>query len=108
MGWERRARGGRYYTRSRREGGRVVREYVGSGRVAELIASLDAAERSQRLEVAQLAEVERQRLQRIDAPIGALCDLVDALVNDALTAAGYHRHDRGEWRKRPGGEEQTD
>jgi hypothetical protein len=34
MGWDK----GRYFTRSRKVNGRVVREYVGTGEVAELIA----------------------------------------------------------------------
>ena len=45
MGRETRKRGGRYYTKSKRVKGRVVREYIGTGEVAEIIATLDAAGR---------------------------------------------------------------
>ena len=42
--WEKRERGGLYYTRSRKVNGRVVREYVGSGASGELAALMDAQE----------------------------------------------------------------
>ena len=42
--WEKRKRGGLYYTRSRKVNGRVVREYVGSGALGELAALMDAQE----------------------------------------------------------------
>jgi hypothetical protein len=100
MGWETRARGGRYYTRSRREGGRVVREYVGTGPAAELARRRDAQERARRREQAALLRAERDRLDAVDQAVAELCDLSDALARGALTLAGYHRHDRGEWRKR--------
>jgi hypothetical protein len=50
VGWETRARGVRYYTRSRRINGRVVREYIGTGPVAEAIAALEARDRVARLD----------------------------------------------------------
>jgi hypothetical protein len=36
--WEKRQRGGLYYTRSRKENGTVVREYVGGGVLGQLAA----------------------------------------------------------------------
>jgi hypothetical protein len=38
----------KYYTRSKRVDGRVVRQYVGSGEFAEVMAELDALERAER------------------------------------------------------------
>ena len=99
MGWETRHGSGRYYTRSRKVNGRIIREYVGTGLVAELAAQQDVGARAQRL-------AERKRLQQEDArwtstaaPLTELSRLLDGLTAAALIAAGYHQHHRGAWRK---------
>src|SRR5262245_33611829 len=97
MGWD---KGGCYYTRSRREGGRVVREYVGGGRIGELAAQLDAIKRNERQADQELARIEREEVAALDAPLAELNELADLLVRAALTAAGFHQHNRGNWRKR--------
>jgi len=98
--WERRERGGTYYTRSRREGGRVVREYVGGGVLGEIAALQDEYERRTREEEAALEKEERQRLEELVAPVDELCAAAEVLARAALVSAGYRRHNRGEWRKR--------
>lgn len=102
MGWERRARGGQFYTRSRRVGGRVVREYVGAGVLAEVAAALDALERERAAEHRREGKAGAERLDAAEALLIELCEAADALAAAALLAAGYHRHDRGDWRRRRG------
>jgi hypothetical protein len=95
-----------YYYRVRRENGRVVREYVGSGVVAEMAARLDMLEREKGREKRRLdAEAlrnEKATLDALDANLEALIESTDLLAHAALVAAGYHQHKRGEWRKRRG------
>jgi hypothetical protein len=98
--WESRERGGLYYTRSRKEGGRVVREYVGGGILGELAARMDAEERQRRQEEVASQRRERERLDILSAPVEELCDAAEVIVRAALLASGYHQHNRGEWRKR--------
>ena len=98
--WERRERGGLYYTRSRKEGGRVVREYVGGGVLGELAARLDELKRLEREEEAAAEREERQRLEALEAPLAEAWEASEVLVRAALVAAGYRQHKRGEWRKR--------
>jgi hypothetical protein len=95
MGWER-----GYYYRVRKVQGRVVREYVGRGRVAELTARLDGLERQKRERERAERQAERAEREALDSPLKELNDLADLLACAALLAAGYHQHKRGEWRKR--------
>jgi hypothetical protein len=99
MAWER-----GYYYRVRRENGRVVREYLGGGRPAELIARLDALERKKGQEKrrldAEALQNEKATLHALDADLEALIETTNLLAHAALVATGYHQHKRGEWRKR--------
>ena len=98
--WERRERGGLYYTRSRKEGGRVIREYVGGGVLGELAARMDAEERRRREEEAAAWREERERLERLTGLLDAFCEDVETVTRAAMIAAGFRRHKRGEWRRR--------
>ena len=102
MALETRQRGGVYYYRSRREGDRVVKEYVGGGRAAELMAAIDMRERAERQAKADARRAATARIDAADAEIDDLHRRVELLVRATLLGAGYHRHDRGDWRKRRG------
>ena len=107
MAWETRRGRGRYYTRSRRVNGRVVREYVGSGEVAEVIAQLDALDREERRQMEEAFRAECERLDAADRAAGEFSALVDTLAQGALVAAGYRQHNRGEWRRRRHGSQEA-
>jgi hypothetical protein len=98
--WERRERGGLYYTRSRKENGRVVREYVGGGILGELAAQMDAERRQLREAEKAAQREEREHLDALVAPLEKLCEAAEIITRAALVASGYHQHNRGEWRKR--------
>jgi predicted dinucleotide-utilizing enzyme len=102
MAWKPRRNGRRYYYRSRRVGDRIVTDYLGSGQAGELAAVKDAAKREARLTVAAARHTERQRFSDLDEAFADLDTVVETLTRAALTAAGYHQHHRGEWRKRRG------
>jgi hypothetical protein len=95
MGW---VRG--YYYRVRKVKGRVIREYIGAGEVAKLVARMDALERERR----RLELLERRRakeeLKALDADQDSLSESTELAARAALLAAGYHLRNRGEWRKR--------
>jgi hypothetical protein len=101
MSWESRKGKGRYYTRSRRVNGKIRREYIGTGRHAEVIAEIDAAERAERELERKLEKEQRECDLELDAEVDELCQLIDGLARGALLAAGFHSH-RGTWRRRYG------
>ena len=98
MGWENRERGGPYYTRSRREGGRVVREFVGGGLAGRLASEFDRIDRERREARALEEKRELERLEALAAPVLELSGAAEILTHAHLIAAGFHRH-KGEWRR---------
>jgi hypothetical protein len=100
MAWETRDGRGRYYTRTHKANGRAVREYIGAGVKGELAAAEDAARRAQRHARDALLRAERERWRAAKAVLQELDDLVRLLAHASLHAAGYHRHAKGEWRRR--------
>ena len=96
MGWER----GRYYTRSRKVAGRVVREYVGGGVLGLLSEEQDARGREEReAERSALREAQAEA-DAVDASIDTLTELAGLVAQAAMLAAGFRQHKRGDWRKK--------
>ena len=100
MGWESRGGRGRYYTRSHKRNGRVVREYVGSGLIGRLAARDDEERRQRAAAARERFRQEQDAFTAAAAPHERLNTVADALLTATLADAGYHRHDRGQWRKR--------
>ena len=99
MAWEKRERGGRYYTRSRKVNGKVLREYIGGGVLGEIAALEDEFERRRREEEAALCKEEREHLEALAAPVEEFCEAVETIARAVLLAAGFRRHNRSEWRR---------
>ena len=100
MGWETRNGRGRYYTRSKRVNGRVVRAYLGSGKAVEARAELDALDRQERKRQEESFRAACERLDAAERAAAEFSALVDTLAQGVLVAAGYLQHNRGEWRRR--------
>ncbi|MBF0503310.1 MAG: hypothetical protein HQM09_24530 [Candidatus Riflebacteria bacterium] len=95
-------RDGRFVYRSRRIGNKIRSEYIGvvGSPMVEAIARLDAIENERR-------ELERKNKQEAIEAASLQQDEIERLFEDVtevmkrcLEEAGYHQHDRGEWRKR--------
>jgi hypothetical protein len=87
---------GKYAYRSVRVDGHETSRYLGSGMVANLVEQADSYRRQER-------ESQRQTKRNIETCDRKLMDyntVCRQLIEASLIAAGYHRHDRGPWRKR--------
>jgi len=96
MPWDKRG----YYYRKKRIGSRVVSEYVGRGMFADMDAAEDAAKRQERAQAQASTQAARLETETLDAGIQAADELINAAMFETLEAAGFHRHARGQWRKR--------
>jgi hypothetical protein len=102
MAWETRRGGRRYYYRSVRRGGRVEKEYLGGAPWVDAAARLEEMDRERREWERFEQRAEEERLAAATAPLAEFCAAVELLARVELLAAGYHRHDRGAWRRRRG------
>jgi len=98
MGWEHR-RNGRYYYRFHREGGRVVKQYLGCGAAAEAAAAEDAVRRAKRLAQRQASNDLTRTYLPLITHLATLKDAFDTAFHAAATATGHYVHKR-QWRKR--------
>jgi hypothetical protein len=89
-----------YLYRSKRRGGRVTSEYLGRGEDALLIDALERIERDERDSDLRHQRSERKELDDLERALDELAGRARDLARDALTAAGYHQHKRGEWRRK--------
>jgi hypothetical protein len=95
MSWENRKGRGRYYTTSRRRGGKVVREYFGTGKMAAWAARADELDRQQREDL----KARKAVADALDSAVDVACRAIDLVAQASLILAGYRQHNRGEWRK---------
>ena len=82
--------------------GRVVKRYLGTGEFAQALADFEALDAHQRWLEAELKRDEEAQERVLDEQVKTLDGLASVLARAALVLAGYHQHDRGEWRKRRG------
>ena len=97
MGLEKR-NGRVYYYKSRRDGEKVRKIYVGAGDFAHLAAQLDEAERLKREEETTCWRKEKERLEASAAFVKELEGAAEILTRAELLMAGFHKH-KGEWRR---------
>ena len=100
MGLEKR-NGRVYYYKSRRDGEKVRKVYVGAGDFAHLAAQLDEAERLRREEEVAYWKAERDNLERSAAFLQELTEAAEVFVRAHLLASGFHQH-KGQWRRQRG------
>jgi hypothetical protein len=96
-----------YYYRKQRINGKVVSTYYGpaGGEYARLWSSLVAIDRERREQERMERTIARNEFAELASTAPELVELLaeaKRVTAEALHAAGYHQHDRGEWRKKRG------
>jgi hypothetical protein len=94
-----------YFYKSVRVGGRVRCHYFGSGQDARDMAEIEVLDREVRDLDAQRRRARRQRLDARDRAQARRFNRVELLIRLVLESAGFHRHKRGQWRRRRMGDQ---
>jgi hypothetical protein len=89
---------GRYWYKSRREGGRVISEYIGTGDMGRLIAELENQQVQQRVQERAQRQALAAQEHEVDRTLDTITGQLHSLIEAALTVSGYHKHS-GTWRR---------
>jgi len=105
MGWE--TRNGRaYYYEKKREDGRVVSRYVGTGLTAQLAENVNEMLRIEREELRVEKLVQKAIDHDIDAQLRGARRATKIITEAVLIASGYHKH-KGQWRRKRWGKREN-
>ena len=88
-----------YYYRARRQGGRVVKEYVGAGIVGLMAADEGAKRAAERAAQLAASRVESAQLDAVATALRAALEETIAQASEVLRSLGFHNH-KGQWRRR--------
>ena len=96
MAWDQ----NRYYSRSFKVNGRIIRQYIGGGEAGRMAAQQDEDRREKIRLRREAAKRLMTDLKAIDDTVIALCHRTEIAARAAMYAAGYYQHHRSEWRRR--------
>jgi hypothetical protein len=97
MGWEKR-NGRMYYYRKRREGNRVVSEYIGAGLAGQLAEIFDVEHREEVTYKRTELRAQKTQAQVSDSRVSEMEKYTQTIMRACLLLGGYHTHKR-QWRK---------
>ena len=100
MGWEQRAGRKPLYFESIRVDGRVVRTCFGGGPEAHLAAKMTALRRVDKTTARAVGDAEAAKIATLTREMRTLEGICALLSSAKMIASGFHRHDRGTWRRR--------
>jgi hypothetical protein len=97
MAWEDR-NGRQYYYRKRREGKRVISEYVGGGLAGELSSIYDNIDRWENFQKREELRKNKETAAQLDKQVKEIKEYTQAITRAVLLLSGYHAP-RRQWRK---------
>jgi hypothetical protein len=97
MAWEDR-NGRHYYYRKRREGKRVISEYIGAGLAGQIAEIFDMEDRHETNYNRALFQGQKESAQTIADQVRQIEKFTRAMTRAVLLMSGYHAHKR-QWRK---------
>jgi hypothetical protein len=98
MGWERRG-SNEYYYRKERDGSRVRSVYVGRGKIAHMVSQIQSSSPLLERLARTIKSPEAVKMEKSEAAIEQVTNLIQQLTQGALLAAGFHTHHR-QWRRK--------